>query len=62
MNQVEHDLKLRIRKSGLPLREVANRMSLSYVTLSGKLNGFRPFPTRERLNLEKILADEASAL
>lgn len=48
-------LKLRIRKSGLRIVDVAKRVNLPYSTLAGYLNGVVPMPKHILERIEEEL-------
>jgi len=49
------ELKLRIRKSGIPLKKVAELIDVKYGTLNLYLNGFYDMPQHVKDKIEEVL-------
>jgi hypothetical protein len=57
MNEVQHDLKRQIKKSGLTFRDIATQLGLRYVTFNNMLNGFSTLPDEYRRRTLEIISD-----
>lgn len=59
--QVEVDLKLRARKCGVTVVQLASALGIPPPTLSNKLNGFSQLESDQRRAIERFLAERERA-